>query len=208
MRAASTCSPPALTGPTAGQGLLAPGMRSGDEPLTFTASDNVGISRAEIVDVTDANAPRVVAAEDYASAQTDQKASCDFSRPKPCPDLKSENDRRVARDRRRPHAAAAGDRLGRQPDGLRAVRDHRARAAQRRRRRRWLAPRRGLPGAGVARPRQSAPPRQRPAPGAQRRFGKAADVRGILRNAAGQPVAGAELRLLVRELQDDCSADR
>ena len=32
-------------------------------------------------------------------------------------------------------------------------------------------------------------------------WGHSAPVKGILRNAAGQPVAGAELRLLVRELR-------
>jgi hypothetical protein len=81
---------PALTGPNDDVGLRAPGTRSGDEPLTFSATDNVGIRRAEIVDVTDAANPRVVATEDYASTQTAQKTGCDFARPRPCPDLKSE----------------------------------------------------------------------------------------------------------------------
>jgi len=67
-----------------------PGTRAGDEPPTFSASDNVGIRRAEIVDVTDAANPRVVATEDYASIQTAQKTGCAFTRPRPCPDLKSE----------------------------------------------------------------------------------------------------------------------
>ena len=81
---------PALTGPTAGAGLRVPGTRSGDEPLTFSASDNTGIRRAEIVDVTDADDPQVVAAEDYATTQSAQKGKCDYTRTKPCPDLKAE----------------------------------------------------------------------------------------------------------------------
>lgn len=81
---------PALTGPTAGEGLRAPGTRSGDEPLTFSASDNTGIRLAEIVDVTDPDAPRVVAAADYAATQSAQKGKCDYTRTKPCPDLKTE----------------------------------------------------------------------------------------------------------------------
>ena len=81
---------PALAAPTADQGLLAPGMRSGDEPVTFSATDNVGIRRAEIVDVTDAANPSVVASEDYNSTATAQNARCDFTKPRPCPDLKNE----------------------------------------------------------------------------------------------------------------------
>jgi len=86
----SDSTAPALTGPTDDAGLRAPGTRAGDEALTFSATDNVGIRRAEIVDVTDAANPRVVATEDYASTQTAQKTLCDFTRPRPCPDLKSE----------------------------------------------------------------------------------------------------------------------
>ncbi len=61
---------PALPAPSAGTGLLAPGVRSGDEPVTINATDNVGIRRAELVDVTDAANPSVVASEDYNSTPT------------------------------------------------------------------------------------------------------------------------------------------
>ena len=80
---------PALGALTAGQGLLASGTRSGDEPVTFTASDNVGIRRAEIVDVTDAANPSVVGSQDYLSTATVANTRCDFTKPKPCPDLKN-----------------------------------------------------------------------------------------------------------------------
>jgi hypothetical protein len=197
----SDATAPALTDPTADQGLRAPGTRSGDEPLTFTASDNVGIRRAEIVDVTDANAPRVVAAEDYASTPTDQMASCDFTRTKPCPDLKAETiAASPAIAGRRTILLRVTDSAGNQTvsapfaitargplngagggDGARLVagfpgHSHRGRGKSRHR-------------VGVLRPTKTVG------------FGHGALVRGVLRNAAGQPVAGAELRLLVRELK-------
>jgi hypothetical protein len=192
---------PALTGPTSGEGLRAPGTRSGDEPLTFSASDNTGIRRAEIVDVTDADNPRVVAAEDYATTQTAQKGKCDYTRTKPCPDLKSETiaaspaiaGRRTlllrvtdsadnqtvslpfAVTARGPLNGAGGG------DGARLVAGfpgHSVRGKGKSRHR-----------VGVLRPTKTVG------------FGHGALVRGTLRNAAGQPVGGAELRLLVRELR-------
>jgi hypothetical protein len=197
----SDSTPPALTGPTAGAGLRAPGMRSGDEPLTFTASDNVGIRRAEIVDVTDANAPRVVAAEDYASTPSDQKQSCDFSRPKPCPDLKAET---IAAS---PAIAGARTLLLRVTDsaGNQTVSAPFAITAR--------GPLNGVGGGDGARLIAGFPAHRMRGRGKARHrvgvlrpgkvvgFGKGATVRGILRNAAGQPVAGAQLRLLVRELR-------
>src|SRR4051812_18288082 len=57
--------PPDITAVQAGQGLLAAGVRSGAEPITFSASDNSGIRRAEIGDVTNTADPVVVASEDY-----------------------------------------------------------------------------------------------------------------------------------------------
>ena len=83
--------PPVMSGVQAGTGLLAPGVRSGDEPVTFSATDNSGIRRAEIVDVTDAANPAVVASEDYNTGpNTDAGTRCDYTRPRPCPDLKNE----------------------------------------------------------------------------------------------------------------------
>jgi hypothetical protein len=191
---------PALTGPT-GDGLRAPGTRAGDEPLTFTASDNVGIRRAEIVDVTDADVPRVVGAEDYATTQTAQKGRCDFTRTKPCPDLKAETiAASPAIAGRRTILLRVTDSAGNQTvsvpfaitargplngagggDGARLVAGfpgHSVRGSGKSRHR-----------VGVLRPTKTVG------------FGHGALVRGVLRNAAGQPVAGAELRLLVRELE-------
>jgi hypothetical protein len=192
---------PALTGPTDDAGLRAPGTRAGDEPLTFSATDNVGIRRAEIVDVTDAASPRVVAAEDYASTQTAQKTGCDFTRPRPCPDLKSET---IAAS---PAIAgkrtlllrvtdAAGNQTVSPPcsvvargpvngsgggDGARLIAGFPGHAFRGRDKARHRI--------GVLRPTKTVG------------FGHGKTVRGILRNAAGQPIAGADLRLLVRELR-------
>jgi hypothetical protein len=59
--------------------------------VTFSATDNSGIERAEIVDVTNAATPIVVASEDYNSgSNTDTGMRCDFTRPRPCPDVKDE----------------------------------------------------------------------------------------------------------------------
>jgi hypothetical protein len=192
---------PALTGPTANQGLLAPGTRSGDEPLTFTASDNVGIRRAEIVDFTDPNVPRVVAAEDYASTPTAQNARCDFSRPKPCPELKAET---IAAS---PAIAGRRTLLLRVTDtaGNQTVSAPFAITAR--------GPLNGAGGGDGSRLVAGFPAQRVRGRGKARRrvnvlrptktvgFGHGASVRGILRNAAGQPVAGAELRLLVRDLK-------
>jgi hypothetical protein len=83
--------PPVMSGVQAGTGLLAAGLRSGGEPVTFSASDNSGIRRAEIVDVTDASNPAVVASEDYNTGpNTDAGTRCDYTRPRPCPDLKNQ----------------------------------------------------------------------------------------------------------------------
>jgi hypothetical protein len=192
---------PALTGPTAGDGLRAPGTRSGDEPLTFSASDNTGIRRAEIVDVTDANNPQVVAAEDYATTQTAQKGKCDYTRTRPCPDLKAEaiaaspaiaghrtlllrvTDSAGNQTVSAPFAVTARGPLNGAGggDGARLVGGFPGHSMRGRGKARHRV--------GVLRPTKTVG------------FGHGALVRGTLRNAAGQPVAGAELRLLVRELR-------
>jgi hypothetical protein len=192
---------PALSGPTAGTGLLAPGTRSGDEPVTFSATDNVGVRRAELVDVTDAANPSVVATEDYNSTATAQNARCSFTRPRPCPDLKNETlAASAAIAGRRTLLVRVTDAAGNQTvstpfavtargpvngagggDGSRLVAGfpgHTFRGHGKARKK-----------VGVLRPSKTVG------------WGHSAPVKGILRNAAGQPVAGAELRLLVRELR-------
>ena len=57
-------------------GLNAGGAVGGDEPLTFDATDNSGIKRAEIVDVTPGRRRRSSGRKDFA---------CDYSYAAPCP---------------------------------------------------------------------------------------------------------------------------
>jgi hypothetical protein len=197
----SDATSPALTGPTQDEGLLAPGTRSGDEPLTFSATDNVGIRRAEIVDVTDASSPQVVATEDYADTATDQNTKCDYTRIKPCPDLKPET---IAAS---PAIAGRRTLLLRVTDaaGNQTVSSPFAIAAR--------GPLNGAGGGDGARVVSGFPGHSWRGKGKKRHrvgvlrpsktvgYGHGALVRGILRNAAGQSVGGAQLRLLVRELK-------
>ena len=46
-------------------GLMAGGQRDGSDPVTVSATDNSGIEKVEILDVTDPAAPRVVGSENY-----------------------------------------------------------------------------------------------------------------------------------------------
>jgi hypothetical protein len=192
---------PALGAPVAGQGLLAPGTRSGDEPVTFSASDNVGIRRAEIVDVTDAANPAVVASEDYNATASDAKTRCDFTRPRPCPDLTKET---IAAS---PGIAGKRTLLVRVTDaaGNQTVSPPFAISAR--------GPVNGSGGGDGARLIAGFPAHTFRGRGKARKrvgvlrptktvgWGHGATVRGVLRNAAGQPIAGAQLRLLVRELR-------
>ena len=71
-------------------GLLAGGARSGSDPVTLDATDNGGIRRVEILDVT-AGGASVVGVEDYAAgSRTDTGATCSFRLRKACPNLKNE----------------------------------------------------------------------------------------------------------------------
>jgi hypothetical protein len=169
--------------------------------VTFSATDNVGIRRAEIVDVTDATNPSVIASEDYNSTATAQNARCSFTKPRPCPDLKNETlAASPAIAGRRTLLVRVTDAAGNQTvstpfavtargpvngagggDGSRLVAGfpgHTFRGRGKARKK-----------VGVLRPSKTVG------------WGHSAPVKGILRNAAGQPVAGAELRLLVRELR-------
>jgi hypothetical protein len=192
--------PPDLTAVQAGRGLLAPGVRSGAEPVSFSASDNSGIQRAEIVDVTDAANPAVVATEDYNSGpNTDAGTRCDFTRPRPCPDLKDETiaaPTPIAGHRtllvrvtdaggasvvsapftvyaRGPLNGANGG------DGSRLVAGFPAKVFRGKGKKRHAV--------FVLRPSHTAP------------YGKGAAIRGTLKGANGQPVSGGDVRILVRE---------
>jgi hypothetical protein len=192
--------PPVLSGVQAGTGLLTPGLRSGDEPVTFSASDNSGIRRAEIVDVTDASNPVVVAAEDYNTGpNTDAGTRCDYTRPRPCPDVKNETISasppigghrtllvRVTDAGGETTVSSPFTVVARGPingtnggDGARVVAGFPAKVFRGKGKQRHAV--------FVLRPRRTVS------------YGKGARVRGTLRGANGQPVDGADLRILARE---------
>jgi hypothetical protein len=193
--------PPDITAVQAGVGLLAPGVRSGAEPITFSASDNSGIRRAEIVDVTNAADPAVVASEDYNTGpNTNAGTRCDYTRPRPCPaDVKNET---IAAPT--PIAGhrtlllrvtdAGGETVVSPPFSVQA-----------------RGPLNGSNGGDGARLIAGFPAKVFRGKGKKRHavfvlrsshtvsYGKGATVRGTLKGADGQPVGGADVRILVRE---------
>ena len=80
--------PPAPT--VAAEGLLAGGPRNGSDPVVLRATDNAGIRRVELHDVTDPAATRLVGAEDYTAAPTETGATCSARLVKTCPNLTRE----------------------------------------------------------------------------------------------------------------------
>ena len=71
-------------------GLLAGGQRNGSDPVTVTATDNAGVKRVEIVDVT-TGTPRIVGRESYDGENlTDKRTQCSFAFVHACPNLPSE----------------------------------------------------------------------------------------------------------------------
>ena len=125
-------------------GLLAGGARSGSDPVTVTASDDSGIRKVELIDVTNPRAPVVVGVEDYSRGpHRRQPRSATTANPAPCPGLSRETIRATSC----PPASARG----------------RARDRHRRQRRRPRA----VPGRSQSRRRTAAPPtaptRPRPA---------------------------------------------
>jgi hypothetical protein len=191
--------PPTMSAVQIGTGLLAPGVRSGGEPITFSASDNAGIRRAEIVDVTDAANPVVVASEDYSTGpNTDRGQRCDFTRPRPCPDLSNETIAasppigghrtvlvRVTDAGGTTAVSAPFSIVARGPlngvnggDGARLVAGFPARVYRGKGKKRHAV--------FVLRPRHTVS------------YGKGARIRGTLKGADGQPIGAADMRILVR----------
>jgi hypothetical protein len=192
--------PPVMSGVKAGTGLLTPGVRAGDEPVTFTASDNTGIRLAELVDVTDASNPTVVASEDYNTGpNTDDGTRCDYTRPRPCPDLSDET---IAAS---PPIGGHRTLLVRVTDagGETSVSAPFSVVAR--------GPLNGVNGGDGARVVAGFPAKVFRGKGKKRHavfvlrsrhtvsYGKGARIRGTLRGANGQPIGGADVRILVRE---------
>lgn len=169
------------------EGLLAGGPRNGSDPVVLRATDNAGIRRIELYDVTIARAPQLVGAEDYTTAKTDAGTSCSASLARPCPDL--------ARESLRPTALQVGHRqlLVRTLDAGGNATD------------------RGPYPVDVATPSDRGPlngdgatetgtlrARFRGGEGRVKtaRYGRKVRIAGRLVNAVGQPVGGAEIDLV------------
>lgn len=173
---------PAPPSPTvAAEGLLARGQRQGSDPVVLSATDNAGIRRVELWDVTGA-APVLVGARD---------ATCTPRLAKPCPDLaKTPIVPTALRIGRREVLVRTIDGAGNQTDSGPFPVD-------------VITPstRGGLNGAGAT---ETATLRARFSKGGKRkrtvRYGRAVVIRGALHNATGQPIAGARIRLQSRDL--------
>ena len=186
-------------------GLLAGGPRDGSDPVTVSAADNAGIKRVEIVDATDPAARRVVGVENYdvgftyeaGETKTDAGATCSFRLVKVCPDLNRETLR------------ARSLQVGRRALYVRFV-DAGENAVER-----------GPYVVDVATPSDRGPVNgsnaREPARVILRfakgkktrrtvRYRRKAGIRGRLIDADGQPIAGAELKLLTRDLRPGASA--
>jgi hypothetical protein len=184
---------PALT--VAASGLLAGGQRSGSDPVTVTATDNSGIRRVDLIDVTGGGAIPV-GSEDYAAAAktgTDKGRTCSPRDVHQCPDLSGETIR--------PTSLTVGRR-----DLVVRVTDTAGNTAQQ-------GPYQvdvGTPsdrgvanGSGAS---ETGTLSARFATGGARRtvdYGLRPTVEGRLVNASGDPVSGAELVVLTRDAGSD-----
>jgi hypothetical protein len=183
-------TPPAVS--VEASGLLAGGSRDGSDPVTLSATDGAGIRRVDLIDVTNPAAPAVVGSEDYGDGRTDANRGCDYSNPAPCPQL--------SRETLRPTALPAGSRevLVRVTDaGGNAVDSgpYPVFAAT-------PSDRGALNGAnatetGTVQIAFAHFKSVHPTVG----FGRHVRVRGRLLNALGQPIAGARVSLLTRDLR-------
>ncbi len=197
-------TPPA-TASVEASGLLAGGQRDGSDPVTVSATDNAGIKRLEIIDATDPAAQRVVGSENYdvgftyeaGEQRTDARATCSFRLAKPCPNLNGETIRPASLQVGRRSLIvrfvdAGGNAVDRGPYPVDVITPSDRGAAN---------------GSGVKEParvilRFAKTRRTRTTV----RFNRKTAVRGRLINADGNPIAGAELRLLTRDLRPGADA--
>jgi hypothetical protein len=197
-------TPPATASAEA-SGLLSGGQRDGSDPVTVSATDNAGIEKVEIVDVTDPGAPRVVGAENYdvgftyeaGEQRTDRGATCSARFAKPCPNLDRETIRPSSLQVGRRNLLvrftdAGGNVADRGPFPVDVITPSDRGAAN------------GSNGREPARVilRFSNTRRTRQTV----RYFEKVGVRGRLINADGNPIAGAELRLLTRDLRQGAGA--
>ncbi len=172
----SDAQPPVPT--VAAEGLLASGPRAGSDPVIVSATDNAGIRRVELIDVT--GTPRVVGA---------LAPACNARLAKPCPDLartavlptslEAGQRRLVVRT-----IDAGGNAVDRGPYALNVA---------------TPSNRGAVNGVGVTEP-ATLTARFPKTGGTARtvRYGRLVRVTGQLVNAQGGPIAGAQLELYTR----------
>ncbi|MFP5372469.1 MAG: hypothetical protein ACLGI3_17205, partial [Actinomycetes bacterium] len=194
--AAITVSDPKAPDVTvAASGLLAGGQRDGSDLVTLDGADSSGIRRVELVDVT--GAAVVVGAEEYdpdraGSNLNDRRAGCSWRLRKPCPDLNEETVRPSSLEAGRRQLLvrvfdAAGNPTDRGPYPVDVV---------------TPSDRGALNGAEDARVLLTGDTRRTVGHNAK------VTIRGVLRTPTGAAVAGAELRVLTRDLHRDVFVDR
>ncbi len=173
-------------------GLLSGGSRDGSDPVTVTAADNAGIRRVELIDITNPFSASIVGSEDYGSVPTDGQKACDYSLRAPCPNL--------ARETIRATSLQVGQRqvVVRVTDTGGNVVDRGPYTVS------VITPSNRGPANG-ANATDSATLQVRFTTTTHTRrlvgYGDHVGVRGRLLNSSGQPVAGAEVKLLTRDLR-------
>lgn len=178
-------------------GLLAGGPRSGSDPVTVTASDGAGIRSVELIDVTNPLAPSVVGVEDYTQVRTGANRICDFSLPAPCPSLSREMVTATALPAGQRSVLVrvtdtGGNAIDRGPYPVFAV----------------TPSDRGAPNGANATESGNLTVIWTKGLNSRRRtvgYGSKAGVRGRLVNDAGQPISGARVQLLTRDLRSGAS---
>ena len=176
-------------------GLLAGGEVAGSDPVRVKVSDPSGVRKVEIFDIT--GAPQLVGSEDYAAGvQTDRGATCSFRFAAPCPQLGYGETLRptsLQTGRRKlivRATDAGGNLVDRGPYDVNVVSP---------------SDRGALNGAGAT---EGGKITARFTTGSHRTrrtigFLSKAPVAGQLLNDAGQPVAGARVAVLTRDIDDD-----
>ncbi len=176
-------------------GLLRGGGVAGSDPVRLKVSDPSGIRRVELIDVT--GAPTVVGSEDYAGGvQTDRGAGCSFRFASPCPNLSYGETLRATSlqtGRRKllvRAVDAGGNAVDRGPYELDVT---------------TPSDRGAFNGAGATEGGKITARFTTGKRGTRRTIGflSKAPVAGQLLNDAGQPIAGARVAVLTRDIDDD-----
>jgi hypothetical protein len=173
------------------EGLLAGGARQGSDPVILSATDNAGIRRVELYDVTIPAAPQLVGSEDYSKVLTEGGAVCSQRRARPCPNL----DREAVRPTSLPAGQrqlvvrtidAGGNFVDRGPYAIDVL---------------TPSDRGALNGIGATETGQLSARFRHKDKRRHRRtvdYGTRVGIAGLLLNSSGHPIAAAEVRLLTR----------